>query len=220
MHRVSARGCLAAAIWGFQANSASAQAPFQDAFADYIKRLADDPQLLPGLDLDATLGILRIVAVALIYLIWVLSADWINRDRYERRVGKGWNVAMVLPFVIFFMLYWIIPFFWVGYPLLFLAYLIPFVVFVTNRNGKVDLDDKVFTKKHIRFWTAKKLEKIGIKIQSEELGIDEIGPPVKLSARGGATERDDNVNLLTARESPGFLHAEVLARLSTTGPAP
>ena len=213
MHRAIACGCLAAAIWGSQADHARAQAPFQDAFSEFIKRLAqNDASLLPGLDLDAVLGILRVVAVALIYLVWVSSADWVNQDRYERRVSKGWNVAMVLPFVTFFMLYWIIPFFWLGYPLLFLSYLIPFVVFVANRNGKVEIDDKVFTKKHLRFWTAKKLEKIGIKIQAEEKGIDEIGPPVKLTARGGATERDDNVNLLTARQSPGFLHArEVLA---------
>ncbi|HXT60747.1 MAG TPA: hypothetical protein VN699_19060, partial [Pirellulales bacterium] len=91
MHRVIACGCLAAAIWGSQADHARAQAPFQDAFSDFIKRLAqNDASLLPGLDLDAVLGILRVVAVALIYLVWVSSADWVNQDRYERRVSKGW----------------------------------------------------------------------------------------------------------------------------------
>ena len=180
-----------------------------------------DPQLLPDLDLDSILGMLRIVAIALIYLIWVSSADWINRDRYERRVSKGWNVAIVVPFAIFFLAYWIIPFFWVGYPLLFLAYLIPFVVFVTNRNGKVDLDDKVFTKKHLRFWTAKKLEKIGIKIAGRRIGHRRDRAARQADGQGGRRrarrqhQSADGATIARASCTP----ARCWPRPSTTGPA-
>nr|HQU45442.1 ATPase, T2SS/T4P/T4SS family [Pirellulales bacterium] len=77
----------------------------------------------------------------------------------------------------------------------------------------VGLDEKVFTSAHIRRWTARKLQMIGIKVRSDQLTADDVGPPIKLTAHGGATERDDNVNLLTARQAPGFLPArELLAQ--------
>lgn len=208
MHRALAACCLAAALWCSDLETARADMPFSGEIREYVSRLAqNDPQLLPGFGLDTVLSVLQVAAVAILYLIWVSSSDWVNQDRYYRRVGKGWNVGMVAPFAVFFVLVWIIPFFWVGYPLLVLSYLIPFIAYVVNRNGQVEMDDRVFTKKHLRYWFAKKLQMIGINVAAEEKGIDEIGPPVKLFARGGATERDDNVNLLNARQSPGYLHA-------------
>ena len=211
MHRALAASCLAAAIWNFDAASARAQAPFSEEIGAFIQRLAsNDPSLLTGFTLAAILGVVQVLGVVVIYLIWVSSADWVNQDRYYRRAGKGWNIGMVAPFVIAFLAYWAIPFFWLGYPLLWLAYLIPFISYVVSRNRQVEIDDRVFTKKHLRYWFAKKLQKIGMNVATEEPGIDEIGPPVKLIARGGATERDDNVNLLTARQSPGYLHAREL----------
>ena len=37
-----------------------------------------------------------------------------------------------------------------------------------------------------------------------------MGPDIKLSPAGGATDRDNTVNLLTARQSPGFIPSRVL----------
>src|SRR5262245_6911845 len=34
---------------------------------------------------------------------------------------------------------------------------------------------------------------------------EEMAPPITLIAKGGATPRDDQANLLTARQSPGFI---------------
>ena len=211
MHRAFAACCLTAAIWCSDLNSARAELPGSELVGEFLQKLgSNDPEFLPGLNLEAVLGILQAFALAILFLIWVPSADWVNQDRYYRRVGKGWNIAVVAPFVAFFLLYYIIPFFWLGYPLLWLAYLIPFISYVVSRNRQVEIDERVFTKKHLRFWFAKKLQKIGLNVAAEQPGIDEIGPPVKLMARGGATERDDNVNLLTARQSPGYLHAREL----------
>jgi type II secretory ATPase GspE/PulE/Tfp pilus assembly ATPase PilB-like protein len=151
----------------------------------------------------------------IIFFWWVRSADWVNQDRYYRRESKNWNLAMVLPFAICFPLSLFLATIseWLLLPLQFLAWLVPFVVYVAKRNPTVPVDDKVFTQRHLRRWTAQKLALIGIKIRTEDKSVDDIGPPLKFMAHGGATERDDSINLLTARQAPGYLPArEVMAQ--------
>lgn len=159
-----------------------------------------------------------------LYLIWVSSTDWLNQDRYFRREGKNWNLAMFLPFAICFPVSaglctslasnnTLTATFWAGFFLQLLAWLVPFVIYIAKRNPQMPPEDKVFTKHHIRRWISGKLQMIGIKTRAEEMTIDDIGPPVKLSARGGATDRDNNANLLMARQAPGFVPArELLAQ--------
>jgi type II secretory ATPase GspE/PulE/Tfp pilus assembly ATPase PilB-like protein len=159
-----------------------------------------------------------------LYLCWVSATDWVNRDRYFRKQSRNWNLAMFLPFAICFPVSFVlchpilsIPSlsvtFWIGYFVQFLAFLIPLIVYSVKHNQQVALDQKVFTSAHIRRWTARRLQAIGVKVRSEQLTADDVGPPIKLTARGAATERDDNVNLLTARQAPGFLPArELLAQ--------
>jgi type II secretory ATPase GspE/PulE/Tfp pilus assembly ATPase PilB-like protein len=159
-----------------------------------------------------------------LYICWVSATDWVNRDRYFSKQSRNWNVAMFLPFILAFLFTGFLchPFtslvtlsvsFWIGYFVHLLAFLIPFIVYVVKHNRQVAIEDRVFTGPHIRRWLATRMSAIGIKVRSEGLSIDDIGPPIKLTARGGATDRDDNVNLLTARQAPGFLPArEILAQ--------
>ncbi|HVC98837.1 MAG TPA: ATPase, T2SS/T4P/T4SS family [Pirellulales bacterium] len=167
--------------------------------------------------LEQVMTWLAVVMTVLMFMIWVRSADWVNCDRFFRRQSRNWNVLMFVPFAVCMpvaIILELIPFVGLASPfLLFLAYVVPFAVYVSKRNADLPYDDKVFTKKHIRRWTAGKLAAVGIKVQAEEKTLDDIGPAVTLVARGGATERDDQVHLLTARQSPGFLVArELLAQ--------
>ncbi|HVX11190.1 MAG TPA: ATPase, T2SS/T4P/T4SS family [Pirellulales bacterium] len=159
-----------------------------------------------------------------LYICWLSATDWVNRDRFFRKQNRLWNVAMFLPFALFFPVSFFLcslPFsaatlsvsFWIGFAVQFLTFLVPFIIYCVKHNQQVAIEDKVFTSAHIRRWTAQRLQNIGIKVRSEQLTADDIGPPIKLTARGGASERDDNVNLLTARQAPGFLPArELLAQ--------
>ncbi|HEX7450369.1 MAG TPA: ATPase, T2SS/T4P/T4SS family [Pirellulales bacterium] len=189
-------------------------------------------EINPDLAGLVTLSILYLLYILLLnffyiglYFVWVSSADWVNQDRYFRRESKNWNLAMFLPFAICFPITALVlcnPLssfltasisFWIGFTVQMLSWLVPFVIYVAKRNPQMPPEDKVFTKQHLRRWTAGKLQKIGIKTRSEEMTIDDIGPPVKLSARGGATDRDNNANLLLARQAPGFVPArELLAQ--------
>jgi type II secretory ATPase GspE/PulE/Tfp pilus assembly ATPase PilB-like protein len=99
--------------------------------------------------------------------------------------------------------------FLIAYPLQTIAFLAPFFGYVRYRNSLLIDDDQVLTRAHIRFWASHKLRPLGIHIRPV-VPKDE-GPPVELKAAGAATERENNVNLLRAKQSPGYLVArEVL----------
>ncbi len=56
-------------------------------------------------------------------------------------------------------------------------------------------------------WFTERFEKFA---GAEKVDPHETGPPVILKALGAPTERDDNVRLLSARQTPGFLDARVV----------
>jgi len=157
-------------------------------------------------------------------LCWVSAADWVSRDTFFREAGTGWNLAMVVPFVgailtIFLLLSVVLsdkllamPLVWlIGFPIALIVYLVPTMIYVARRNAQVAPHEKVLTKVHLRRWSSKKAQSIGVKIAAEGLGVDEIGPPVMLKPRGAASEREDSINLLHARQSIGYVPArEVL----------
>jgi type II secretory ATPase GspE/PulE/Tfp pilus assembly ATPase PilB-like protein len=49
---------------------------------------------------------------------------------------------------------------------------------------------------------------VGVQIDAEKKAAYEKGPPVNLMAKGGASDTENNANLLLARQSPGFVVAK------------
>ncbi|HJW83244.1 MAG TPA: ATPase, T2SS/T4P/T4SS family, partial [Anaerolineae bacterium] len=83
--------------------------------------------------------------------------------------------------------------------------------YIVHRNQQVLSGyDKVLTTKHTRRWLARKLNSIGFKVAGADIDPRDMGPDIKFTPLGGATDRDNNVNLLTARQSPGYMPARVL----------
>ncbi len=66
------------------------------------------------------------------------------------------------------MFLWLIPFFWVGFPLLLVAYVAPLATYVVKRNKQLDNDRQVLTREHLRHWFAHQLSKVGIKMAAEK----------------------------------------------------
>jgi len=153
----------------------------------------------------------KILASWLVFLAWVGTTDWLSTDC--QAVGMGyqrWSPIVFWTFLLAFVLFWLLPIFWVGFPLLLIAYLAPLVTYIVLRNASVPNNQRVLTAAHLRYWFAQRLAVLGIKIEAEKRAPHELGPPVTLTARGGASERDDQVHLLTARQAPGFLDARQL----------
>jgi hypothetical protein len=97
---------------------------------------------------------------------------------------KIWNPIMVFSFLLVFMTIGLgLPIFFGGFALVLLAYLVPFVIYVVQRNGKVTEDKKVFTPQHLKTWFSN-LGRRGPKREVEVKHAWQLGPPIELVAVG------------------------------------
>jgi type II secretory ATPase GspE/PulE/Tfp pilus assembly ATPase PilB-like protein len=157
----------------------------------------------------------KVLAYIVVFLLWVWTTDWANRDMQEVRAMDyvRWNPILFGSFFGVLMLTWIIPKlnFWVGFIMLFLSYVVPLTTFIILRNKKVTNDLRVMTPEHIRYWSAVHLNKMGFKIDYEKRDPHESGPPIKVFA-SDPEERVSNMRLVAARQVPALLFArEMLA---------
>ncbi len=155
---------------------------------------------------------MKLFVIWLLFVIWVKSGDWINRDTQIFNLGYGtWNPAIFFPFalVLVFLTFPItfigICFFWLALGLLVVSYLGAFVPYTVTRNKAVALHERVFTSDWFRYEIATMLNKVGMKIDAERKADYEKGAPVDLMAINAADERTNQANLITARQSPGYL---------------
>lgn len=156
----------------------------------------------------------KIIACWFLFMLWVKTTDWVNVDCQEVKAMDymRWNPIVFGTFLGAFVLNWLIPYFWVGFILLFLSYVAPLTAFIIIRNTKVTNDQRVLTPEHIRYLGAFYLNKLGMDIAYEKPDPHETGPPVKVFPQGGADERINGARLLAARQSPGLYTArEILA---------
>ncbi len=168
------------------------------------------PALLYTRGPGAYLSPWKILGSWTLFLAWVRTTDWISQDAQTLKLKYGtWNPIAFFSFFVALLLSWLLPWFSVGIVLMALAWAAPLTVYIRYRNKAVSPYDKVLTPRHLRRWTAKKLRVIGIKIEGADIDPRDAGPAVKLTAIGG-DERARNVNLLTARQSPGWTPAREL----------
>ncbi|MEO0531141.1 MAG: ATPase, T2SS/T4P/T4SS family [Planctomycetota bacterium] len=152
----------------------------------------------------------KLIPIVLVLLAWVRSVDWVNRDAQIFGLKHTtWNTVMVVPFVLAFLLMLLIPNYVLGLVVLTLAWLAPFIAYVVYHNKSVEKHQTVFTPGWFRHQLAVGLKMVGIKIADEPRADYMKGPDVELDARGG-DNTEDQANLLTARQSPGYVHVKEL----------
>jgi len=147
-----------------------------------------------------------------LFLIWVKSADWVNRDTQIVETGYGkWNPIIFFPFaLILLLLSFYVGYFWVALGVSFVVYLATFIPYVVTRNKSVELHEKVFTGEWFRYEFAKGVGKIGIKMEAERKADYEKGAQVELMTIASKDQRENQANLITARQSPGYLFVKEL----------
>jgi type II secretory ATPase GspE/PulE/Tfp pilus assembly ATPase PilB-like protein len=178
----------------------------------------DDPNVASVTDQSGRgpgfyISIWKIGLVIGLFCLWVKTTDWVSQDGYRVRVSYAiWNPIVAFVFAGAFLLFFIIPWFWVGFVLLVIAYIAPLVAYIVNRNSTLEYHQKVMTAPHLRHLAADLLGKLGVKIAAEKQASADKGPPVVLTPMGAANDQANQANLILARQSPGFLTAkEVIA---------
>ena len=226
----------AAVLWAQEAPPAEAAPPEEGAAAgeEAAEAPVEEPPAPPPPQLDkwndahsiprpkdSAVYWVKLLVIGLLFLIWVKSGDWINQDSQIFDLGYGtWNPAIFFPFflsLVFFTFPIVVgvAFFWLALGLLTLSFLAAFVPYTVVRNGAVALHQKVFTPDWFRYEIATMLNKVGMKIEAERKAEYEKGAPVDLMAIDAPDERANQANLITARQSPGYLLVkELVAEMS------
>jgi type II secretory ATPase GspE/PulE/Tfp pilus assembly ATPase PilB-like protein len=154
---------------------------------------------------------LKVAICWLLFLLWVRTTDWVSTDSQELKLEwRRWNPIVCGTFLGAFVLVWLLPWFWLSFSLLLAAYGVPLGMYVQHRNAGVPQARRVLTPEHMRAWFAQHMSKVGVQIAEEAAAPQEKGPPVSLTARGGATPHDDAARLAAAREAPGFNAARLM----------
>ena len=151
----------------------------------------------------------KVLACWLVFLAWVYTTDWVSRDGLEMQLDYlKWNPIVAGSFLAAMVLVWIgIPYFWLAFPLLLLAYVGPLTAYVMYRNGKVPPHEKVLTRAHLRHWFAERMAIFGVKVEAEKKAHYEKGTSLTLEARA-ETQQECQARLITARQhQPGFNNA-------------
>src|SRR4029078_11734520 len=104
-------------------------------------------------------AIWKLVMLLVLVWLWVKSAGWVGTDTEEigeaiGMPGRIWNPILVFAPLVGFLLAITVPIFFVGWAVMLLLYLGPFIAYVTMRNGKVTSDKKVFTPENLKNWFA------------------------------------------------------------------
>ncbi len=153
----------------------------------------------------------KLLALWGLFLCWVRSTDWISTDAQQMKLSwSKWNAIAFFSFFATLLLFFLIPNFFLGTILLLIAYIAPLTTYIVLRNKQVRSSyDKVFTSQHFKRVLARNLNKIGFNL-AEDVDPRELGPQIEFRAEGGASDRDNNVNLLTVRQSPAFIPSREL----------
>jgi type II secretory ATPase GspE/PulE/Tfp pilus assembly ATPase PilB-like protein len=182
-----------------QAPPSRVAAPPSQTNALFVKQVKTDSIHWPTL--------IKTVSLALLILVWIKSSDWINFSSQLHALGyRKWNAIVFFPFAIglLAMFFFPVPFV-VRFPLLLVTWLATLVPYIVVHNKNVEPHQTVFTGTWFHHEFATLANTVGIKVSTERLAEYEKGAPVDLVALGGKDANQDNVNLLTARQSPGYL---------------
>ena len=171
-------------------------APQEKSFADRARTLHF--QLVP---------LIKLLALGLIVGMWVRAGDWVNQDSQIFKLGwYKWNHILYFPFAIVAIASFFLPVaLVVMLPILFILFLATWVPYVLIHNKNVQPHQTVLTGAWWRHVLATAAGAVGIKVSADRLAEYEKGVALELSAMGAEDANTNNANLLSARNSPGYL---------------
>ncbi len=151
--------------------------------------------------------LLKLFGIALVLLMWVRGNDWVNQDSQIYRLGwYKWNHLIFAPFATAAIVLFLVPIASViKLAILFVLFLVTWVPYVITHNKNVQPHQTVLTGSWWRHVVATAAGSVGIKMSSDRVADYEKGVKVELSAMGAEDATVDNANLLSARNSPGYL---------------
>jgi len=171
----------------------------QDAASNFISQVEQ-------LSFDIKL-LLKLLLLFVILWMWVSATDWVNRDAQIYKLGHmKWNAIVFFPFAIVALLLVFLPLHsLIRAPIMFVVFLATWIPYVLVHNKGVEPHRTVLTGSWWRYVMASLASKVGLKVSADRKAEYEKGAPVELFAMGAEDVTTDNANLLSARNSPGYV---------------
>lgn len=134
-----------------------------------------------------------------LFFFWVKAADFVNVDLHRTREQTKldmdtWNNALSFSFFGGFIALLCIPLFWIGYPLYVIASLLPYFLYIGQRNKKLPKNERTL----LPIARGKPTDVAPIVLKQDE------GIQVEFSA-GGENAQRKQANLIAARQNPYFI---------------
>jgi type II secretory ATPase GspE/PulE/Tfp pilus assembly ATPase PilB-like protein len=146
-------------------------------------------------------SIVKLVAILCVYLSWLSTCTWVSRDARDLKLPADlWNLAMVGSGIAGLALAWILPVFFLTFPILLASYLLPTLFFVTRRNELVPPEEKVLTPRHLRS-LAKRLLKLNFGDEGPEKGRQ---IPLRFIGKTAGQGQEDVNRVQRAQQSRGY----------------
>ncbi len=154
-----------------------------------------------------------------LYIIWLRTCWWVNRDCQTMSLpAEMWNPILLSAGLAGLLFVWLMPWFWLGFLVLFVLYLAPTLSYVTLRNEKTTYEQRVLTPYHLR-QVARRWLRLDL-AEPEAKGERPIPIRFIRKSDSGKDVGDDNRRLARVQGSKGYraaleMMAEALERRTT-----
>ncbi len=146
------------------------------------------------------ISIVKLVLFVPVFWAWAFTTTWVSVDTQTINwPSDKWNALMLGTGLGGILLFFLIPWFWLGYPLLLAAYIAPLSVYITKRNAAVSDSERVLTPQHIQ----NVLKNLGLKSKKKPKVTT-----VNMVATAGKDQQENQVLLLSAKRLEGLNNAE------------
>src|SRR5262249_13436848 len=148
----------------------------------------------------------KLLLIFLFYLVWISTVWWANKDALALKLPTDtWNSLIFGCGVLGFVILWLLPWFWISFPVLLVLYLTASLAYVNVRNQHVTSADKVLTERHIKELLERFLK---LRFRSKEDEDAGAGPNIVFFGRSFNQQDDDQTRVTRAAGSRGYKAAK------------
>jgi type II secretory ATPase GspE/PulE/Tfp pilus assembly ATPase PilB-like protein len=152
-------------------------------------------------------NLLNLSVLVILYLCWVRTWAWIDDDARQLHIPTvPWNPLMLGCGLAGMLVVWLLPWFWIAFPILLALYLTPSLIYAAVRNQHVSEEERVLNEHHFAS-LAERFLRIQMTVQKTKK--DE-GPSIRFIGRSLGQTEEDAGRVQRASEAKGFKTAAAL----------
>jgi type II secretory ATPase GspE/PulE/Tfp pilus assembly ATPase PilB-like protein len=148
----------------------------------------------------------KLLSFLVVYLCWITTTWWVDRDSAHVKLKTdNWNILLFGCGFLSLVVVWALPWYWVSFVLLVAFYLTISLAYVSYRNQRVPKDQRVLTRRHLKY-----LAQTYLKLRlGKEQGDTDAGPPLEFVGKSSAHQtEDDSARVARAAASKGYRAAK------------